>query len=114
VDEVLLDTARAYHLRRRTILFQVILRAASPRTAAGARQALSIAVILMVISEMFGANHGLGAAVVQFQRGFAIPQMWTGIIVLGMLGVALSAVFRIVEHYALAWYRGLRQADRGA
>jgi ABC-type nitrate/sulfonate/bicarbonate transport system permease component len=114
VDEVLMDTAHCYHLRRRTILLQVVVRGASPRTAAGARQALSIAVILMVISELFGANHGLGASVVQFQRSFAIPQMWTGIIVLGLVGVALSAVFRIVEHFALAWYRGLRDADRGA
>ncbi|GLY33476.1 hypothetical protein Kisp02_68410 [Kineosporia sp. NBRC 101731] len=96
-----------------TLLRAVVLRAVSPQIAAGARQALLIAVILMVISELFGANHGLGASVVQFQRGFAIPQMWTGIIVLGLLGVALSVIFRIVEHRALAWYRGQRQADRG-
>ncbi|OHV32334.1 nitrate ABC transporter permease [Pseudofrankia sp. EUN1h] len=114
VDEVLLDTARSYHLRRRTTLLHVVLRGSSPRTFAGARQGLSIAVILMVVSELFGANHGLGASVVQFQRGFAIPQMWTGIIVLGLVGVALSAIFQIVEHFALAWYRGLRDADRGA
>jgi ABC-type nitrate/sulfonate/bicarbonate transport system permease component len=114
VDEVLMDAARCYHLRRRTVLFQVVVRGASPQTAAGARQALSLAVILMVISELFGADHGLGAAVVQFQRSFAIPEMWTGIIVLGLLGVLLSAVFRIIEHYTLAWYRGLRDADRGA
>ena len=114
LDEVVLDTARCYHLRRRTRLVHVILRGASPQIAAGARQALSIAVILMVISELFGANHGLGASVVQFQRSFAIPQMWTGIIVLGLLGVALSAVFRTVEHFTLAWYRGVRDADRGA
>ncbi len=109
VDEVLLDTARSYRLSRR----RVILRAASPQIAAGARQALSIAVILMVISELFGASNGLGASVVQFQRSFAIPQMWTGIIVLGLLGVLLSLIFRIVEHRALAWYRGVREADRG-
>jgi len=40
--------------------------------------------------------------------------MWTGIILLGMLGFLLSVLFRLVEHYSLAWYRGLRQADRGA
>jgi ABC-type nitrate/sulfonate/bicarbonate transport system permease component len=114
VDEVLLDTARCYHLRRRTRLVHVVLRGASPQIATGARQALSIAVILMVISELFGANRGIGASVVQFQRSFAIPQMWTGIILLGVIGVALSAVFRTVEHFALAWYRGLRDADRGA
>jgi ABC-type nitrate/sulfonate/bicarbonate transport system permease component len=114
VDEVLLDTARCYHLRRRSRLVHVVLRGASPQIAAGARQALSIAVILMVISELFGASHGLGASIVQFQRSFAIPQMWTGIIVLGLLGLALSVIFRIAEHFALAWYRGVREADRGA
>lgn len=114
LDEVLLDTARCYRLRRRTRLLQVVLRGASPQIAAGARQALSIGVILMVISELFGANRGIGASIVQFQRSFAIPEMWTGIILLGLIGVLLSVVFRIVEHYALAWYRGLRQADRGA
>lgn len=92
----------------------VVLRGASPQIAAGARQALSIGVILMVISELFGANRGLGASIVQFQRGFAIPEMWTGIIMLGLLGFVLSLVFRLVEHRALAWYRGLRDANRGA
>ncbi|MFI5914398.1 ABC transporter permease [Dactylosporangium sp. NPDC051541] len=112
VDEVLRDTARSYRLGRLATLRHVILRAASPRIATGARQALSIGVILMVISELFGANRGLGAAIVQFQRGFAIPQMWTGIILLGLIGVALSALFRLVENKTLRWYRGQRQAER--
>ena len=114
LDEVLVDTARSYRLRRRTRLLQVVLRGSSPQVAAGARQALSIGVILMVISELFGANRGLGASIVQFQRSFAIPQMWTGILLLGLIGFLLSLLFRLVEHHTLAWYRGLRQADRGA
>ncbi|MBM6403186.1 ABC transporter permease subunit [Phycicoccus sp. CSK15P-2] len=114
VDEVLVDTAKVYHLSTRSTLVHVVLRGASPQIAAGARQALSIGVILMVISELFGANRGLGASIVQFQRSFAIPEMWTGIIVLGLLGVLLSVIFRLVETRALAWYRGVRDANRGA
>ncbi|SNY62964.1 ABC transporter permease [Paractinoplanes atraurantiacus] len=114
LDEVLRDTARSYRFGRVATLWHVVLRGASPRIVTGARQALSIGVILMVISELFGADRGLGAAIVQFQRGFAIPQMWTGIILLGLIGVALSGLFRLVEHRTLAWYRGLRQAERGA
>ncbi|GAA4672167.1 ABC transporter permease [Phytohabitans rumicis] len=113
MDEVLRDTARSYRLGRAATL-TMVLRGASPRIVTGARQALSIGVILMVISELFGANRGLGAAIVQFQRGFAIPQMWTGIILLGLLGVTLSVLFRLVEHRTMAWYRGVRQAERGA
>lgn len=113
VDPLLLDTSRVYRLRPQTRLFGVLLRGASPQIAAGARQALSIGIILMVISEMFAANNGLGFSIVQFQRSFAIPEMWTGIIVLGLLGVALSLVFRVAEHLVLGWYRGLRRANRG-
>jgi ABC-type nitrate/sulfonate/bicarbonate transport system permease component len=106
VDEVMRDTARSYRLGRVATLRHVVLRAASPRIVTGARQALSIGVILMVISELFGANRGLGAAVVQFQRSFAVPQMWTGILLLGLIGVVLSGLFRLVEHRTLAWYHG--------
>jgi ABC-type nitrate/sulfonate/bicarbonate transport system permease component len=66
----------------------------------------------MVISELFGATRGLGAAIVQFQRGFQVPQMWTGIILLGLIGVLLSGLFRLVEHRTLSWYRGQRDAER--
>jgi len=88
------------------------VRGASPQIAAGLRQALSIAIILMVISEMFAASNGLGFAIVQFQRSFAIPEMWSGIILLGLLGFALSVLFRLVERRALGWYHGLREAQR--
>lgn len=114
LDEVQLDTARSYRVRTRTRLLRIVLPGASPQIAAGARQALSVGVILMVISELFGASSGLGSRFVNFQRSFAIPSMWTGIILLGLIGVVLSIAFRIAEHYALAWYRGLRDADRGA
>lgn len=113
VDPLLLDTAKVYRLKPATRVFGVLLRGASPQIAAGARQGLSIGIILMVISEMFAANNGLGFSIVQFQRSFAIPEMWTGIIVLGLLGVALSLVFRFVEHRVLGWYNGLRRATRG-
>jgi ABC-type nitrate/sulfonate/bicarbonate transport system permease component len=52
----------------------------------GMRQALSIGIILMVISEMFAASSGLGFTIVQFQRGFAIPEMRRGILLLAAVG----------------------------
>ncbi|MFV2010170.1 MULTISPECIES: ABC transporter permease [unclassified Micromonospora] len=113
-DEVLSDTARSYGLTGPARLRHLVLPAASPQIAAGMRQALSIGIILMVISEMFAASNGLGFTIVQFQRTFAIPQMWTGILLLGLLGFALSVLFRFVEMRALAWYHGLRQAQRSS
>ena len=78
---------------------------------AGVRQSLSIGLILMVISEMFASSSGLGFTIVQFQRTFAIPEMWSGIVVLGLIGVALSFIFQCVERRVLRWYHGLKEAE---
>ncbi|MFI0235840.1 ABC transporter permease [Streptomyces sp. NPDC016845] len=114
VDPVATETARAYGVRGAAWLRSLVLPSASPQIFTGLRQALSIGVILMVISEMFAASNGLGYAVVQFQRGFAIPEMWTGILVLGLLGVVLALLFTLVERRALAWYHRSRGARRKA
>ena len=112
VDSVMAETARSYGITGVARLRHVVLRSASPQIFAGLRQALSIGIILMVISEMFAASNGLGFTVVQFQRGFAIPDMWTGILVLGLLGFFLSVVFQLVERRVLGWYHGLRASTR--
>jgi ABC-type nitrate/sulfonate/bicarbonate transport system permease component len=112
-DEVLEDTCRVYGVRGPARLRHLVLRSASPQIVTGMRQALSIGIILMVISEMFAASSGLGFTIVQFQRSFAIPEMWSGILLLGLLGVALSLAFRGFEGRVLAWYHGLRRAQRG-
>jgi ABC-type nitrate/sulfonate/bicarbonate transport system permease component len=112
VDSVLSDTARTYRISGAARLRHLILPAASPQIAAGLRQGLSVAIILMVISELFAASDGLGFAIVQAQRSFAIPEMWAGMIMLGLLGFLLSLLFRLVENRWLAWYHGLRRAQR--
>jgi ABC-type nitrate/sulfonate/bicarbonate transport system permease component len=112
VDPVLVDTARSYRIGRLSRLRHLTLPAAGPQIFAGLRQALSIAIILMVISEMFAASEGLGFAIIQFQRTFAIPEMWSGTILLGLLGFSLATLFRLVERRILFWYFGLRAAAR--
>ncbi|MEV4229657.1 ABC transporter permease [Streptomyces bobili] len=112
VDPVMSETARSYGITGLARLRSLVLPSASPQIFAGLRQALSVGIILMVISEMFAASNGLGFTIVQFQRGFAIPDMWTGILVLGLLGFLLSVLFQLVERRVLGWYHGLRASTR--
>jgi ABC-type nitrate/sulfonate/bicarbonate transport system permease component len=111
-DEVLEDVVRSYRIHGLARLWHFVIPSASPQMFTGMRQALSIGIILMVISEMFAASNGLGFAIIQFERSFAVPEMWTGIIMLGLIGVLLSFAFRLVENRVLAWYHGLRQSQR--
>jgi ABC-type nitrate/sulfonate/bicarbonate transport system permease component len=66
----------------------------------------------MVISEMFASSSGLGFTIVSFQRSFAIPEMWSGILLLGLFGFLLALLFRVVERRVLSWYIGIRRAER--
>ncbi|MCU1545263.1 MAG: ABC-type nitrate/sulfonate/bicarbonate transport system, permease component [Homoserinimonas sp.] len=112
VDEVLSDTCRVYRISGFARFRYFVLRSASPQIMTGVRQSISIALILMVISEMFASSSGLGFAIVQFQRTFAVPQMWSGILLLGLMGVSLSLIFQFTEKRVLRWYYGLREVDR--
>lgn len=111
-DEVLTDTCRSYRIRGGLRVWHLVVRSASPQIVAGARQALSIGIILMVISEMFAASSGIGFTVIQFKDGFRIPQMWSGVILLGLLGVLLAVLFRFAERRILGWYHGIRAVQK--
>ena len=108
VDPTLVETTRSYGISARDRLWRVLLPAASPQIFAGLRTALSLALILMVISEMVASTNGIGYFVLQSQRTFAIPEMWSGIILLGILGYAFNGVFVLLERRLLRWHRGAR------
>lgn len=111
VDGVLSDSARTYGVAGWARVRYLVLPSASPQIMAGVRQCLSIGLILMVISEMFASSSGLGFTIVQFQRSFAIPEMWSGIIILGLIGVALSFIFKWTERRVLRWYHGQKEVE---
>jgi ABC-type nitrate/sulfonate/bicarbonate transport system permease component len=113
VDHTLRDTARVYQLRWWDRIWGVMLPAASPQIFAGMRTSLSLALILMVISEMVASTNGIGYFVLQSQRSFAIPEMWSGIFLLGILGYAFNALFILLERRALRWHRGARASALG-
>ncbi|MEU1606368.1 ABC transporter permease [Micromonospora matsumotoense] len=111
-DSVMTETARSFRVTWWERLWFLVLPAASPRIMAGVRQALSVALILMVISEMFASSSGLGYRIAYFQRNYLIAEMWSGILLLGGVGVLLAVVFGLVERRVLRWYHGIREVNR--
>ena len=113
IDPTLRETTRAYGVSRRDRILRVVLPAASPRIVAGLRTSLSLALILMVISEMVASTNGIGYFVLQAQRSFAIAEMWSGIFLIGILGYAFNAGFVLLERRVLRWHRGARASALG-
>ncbi len=112
-DSIMTETADAFRITRWQRLWFLVLPAASPRIMTGVRTGLSVALILMVISEMFASSSGLGYRIVYFQRNFLIAESWSGIVLLGLTGVLLAVVFGLVERRVLRWYHGMREVERG-
>jgi ABC-type nitrate/sulfonate/bicarbonate transport system permease component len=111
VEPLQRDTARAYRIGFRDELLRIVLPAAAPKIFAGLRISLSIAVILMVISEMIATVDGVGFALVQAQRSFRTLDVWAAILVLGIIGFALNAALAAVEGRALRWHRGAMRTE---
>lgn len=98
------ETARAYRIPQHLVIFRVALPAAMPQIMAGLRIALAVGLVLMVISEFFGADSGVGFYITEASTRFATRQAWAGTILVGLLGYVLSAAFLLVERRVLAWY----------
>ncbi|MDG4825155.1 ABC transporter permease [Asanoa sp. WMMD1127] len=111
-DSVLSETADVFRIGWWRRLWFLVLPAAGPRIMTGVRQALSVALILMVISEMFASSAGLGYRIAYFQRNYLVAEMWSGILLLGLVGVLLATTFGVVERRVLAWYHGIKGIDR--
>jgi ABC-type nitrate/sulfonate/bicarbonate transport system permease component len=108
VDPMFEEMGRSYGVGPFGRLWRVRLPAASPQIFAGLRTSLAIALILAVVSEMLSGIDGFGFYINEGQSLFNIPQMWVGIIVIGILGYVLNALFVLVEHRVLGWHRGAR------
>jgi ABC-type nitrate/sulfonate/bicarbonate transport system permease component len=108
IDPLLYDVCASYDVRtRRAVVGRVVIPASMPRAFAGLQTSLAVALILMVISEMVASRNGLGRFILESQRTFAITPMWSGIVMLGILGFTLNAGLRRVEHHVLRWHRGV-------
>lgn len=103
VDGTVVDTARAFRTTRLRRLVTVVLPAASPKILTGVRISLSLALVLMIVSELVGANAGIGYQLLQAQSLFAFPQMWAWIVLTGALGYALNRLVQAASDRALPW-----------
>lgn len=110
-EPVLLDAARSSRLGWWQRVRLILLPGTTPYIFAGARTALAISFILMVTSEMMAATDGIGYFVLQSQSTFAVADMWSGIILLGILGYLLNGAFLFVQRRALRWHEGYRSAQ---
>jgi ABC-type nitrate/sulfonate/bicarbonate transport system permease component len=110
IEPTLIDTARSYGVPWHERIRRLVLPAALPQIVAGMRSSLSLAVIMMVLAEYFSSTSGVGYVLLISKNTFEMGPMWAAILLIGLLGYLLNALFLLFERRALAWHRGWRAA----
>lgn len=106
VDPVKLQTARVFGVPTIDRLGWIVLPAASPKIFAGLRSSVSVALILMVVTEFQAATNGVGYTILASQRMFAMADMWAALVVVAVLGLGFTSGLLAVERVVLRWHRG--------
>lgn len=112
VDPLARDTGRAFGLGRAAVLWRIALPAATPFIATGVRVAAAIALILAISAELIaGGTQGLGVwMLANSQTGVPRELLYAGIVVSGLLGLALNALLASGERRLFAWHPRIRGA----
>jgi NitT/TauT family transport system permease protein len=94
---------RSLGASRWQMFYHLILPSAAPLVAAGAKLALTLALIGSVIAEFIGGSVGLGVLLTQFQQNLDVPRVYAVIVVLAILGLLLYAILVFAERKIIFW-----------
>jgi ABC-type nitrate/sulfonate/bicarbonate transport system permease component len=111
IDPTFIETARSYGVRRLERIGRIVLPAALPQIFAGMRTSLSLAVIMMVLTEYFSSTSGVGYVLLISKNTFQLAPMWAAIVLIGVLGYVLNLLLILLERRVLSWHRGWRAAE---
>jgi ABC-type nitrate/sulfonate/bicarbonate transport system permease component len=99
----LISAGRNLGLTRVQLFRHVIFPAALPYVMTGARTATAISWAIVVAAELIAAQAGLGFMVMDAATFFRVPDVYVGIGIIGLIGVALEAATRALERSLLHW-----------
>lgn len=113
MDPVVRDTAEVLRVTGFRRFSAVVLPSAAPFIATGLRIAAAVALILAVIAELIGGASGLGRDILlaEDSGASALPLVYALIVITGLTGIAIAAVFTLLERRSLRWHERFRTAQ---
>ena len=103
IDPEMNDLMRSLGARRDEILVKVGIPRAMPYLFASLKVAITLAFVGSVISETVASNEGIGYLMVAASSRFEVPLVFAGLIVVAVMGVAMYAVFAVLELRLARW-----------
>ncbi|MEM3081461.1 MAG: ABC transporter permease [Nitrososphaerota archaeon] len=103
IDESLVEVGRVFGCNKRQLLFKVIIPGSVPFIASGFRLAVGRAIVGALVAEMFLQLVGVGGMLVRYSDMLKADYVLAIIILVMMMGLALTELGKWVERKAGAW-----------
>jgi ABC-type nitrate/sulfonate/bicarbonate transport system permease component len=103
VDPKLLEVGRAFRCSERQLWLNIVLPASLPFIVTGLRLAVGRGLIGMVLADLYTAISGIGYLIVRTAGTYQVDKMFVPIVTLGLLGVTLTALLRVLERLVAPW-----------
>jgi sulfonate transport system permease protein len=103
VDPKLIEVGRAFRCSERQLWANIILPGALPFIVTGLRLAVGRGLIGMVLADLYTAISGIGYLIVRTASTYQVDRMFVPIVTLGILGVTLTALLRVLEIKVAPW-----------
>ena len=97
------DVLRALGASKGDILWNVGLPRTMPYLFASLKIAITLAFVGTVLSETVAANRGIGNVMMIASGNFDVALVFAGLFILAVLGVALYAIFSLIELKVTGW-----------
>ena len=99
-----LDIFRSLHASRTETYLKLRLPSSLPYLFAAFRISIPLSVIGAVVGEWFSGDRGLGSVIIVAHNNLDMPTLFSAILVLAFLGIALTILTAYAERKALFWH----------
>ncbi len=106
IDSIYYKVSKNFGIKQPALMWKVIFPAAFPQIANGIHLALGTAWIFLVAGEMVGAQSGLGYQIIDARNNIRADILLATIIVIGLIGLLLDTVLKIIEKQILKVWGG--------
>src|SRR5690348_16871929 len=99
----MIEVAHSFRSGEWALWREVMLPYTLPYTMTGVRQAIGRALVGMVAAEFFLSSTGLGQLIMGASQNFDTGGVFASILVIGLLGVALTRLGLVIEQHFARW-----------
>lgn len=98
-----IEAAQTMGAARGEIVSLVIFQSAKPALLDTMRITMGWAWTYLVVAELVAANSGLGYSILKAQRFMQTDKIFAGIILIGLIGLAIDQLFRLLHRKSFPW-----------